>query len=309
MYTLECKFWCFSLTIIIKYTKIKLEDDNMLVNSNRLFDTALKEGYAVPAYNVNSLEWARFILEACNEDKSPTILAITPSSVSYFGGYKIVVSVIKMMIEELGIKIPVVLHLDHAKDFMSCKKAIDAGFTSVMIDASKMSFEDNVELTRQVVNYAKKHDVSVEAELGSLSSDGNYSSYVYSDLEQSYDFVSRTGVDSFAPAIGNVHGFYKGDEKIDFELLGAICKMVKIPLVLHGASGLDDNKLKTAIFCGVTKVNINTDLMYAWSCKVRRFLEENKNAYDPRKIILSGEKEIKKVIHAKNMIIGSKNRI
>lgn len=281
----------------------------MLVNSKKLFLDALKDGYAIPAYNINNLEWVKYILEACNEDKSPVILAVTPSSVSYFGGYQVVVNMVSSLIDALNIKIPVVLHLDHANDFLSCKSAIDAGFTSVMIDASRMDFEENVEVTSEVVNYAKNKDVSVEAELGSLGTDDNDSLYVYSDLDQSHDFVFRTGIDSFAPAIGNVHGFYKGDEKIDFELLGAICKKVRVPLVLHGASNLDDNKLRTAVFCGVTKVNINTDLMYAWSSKVKEFLKNNKDAYDPRKIISSGEAAIKKVIHYKNNIIGSKNKL
>lgn len=282
----------------------------MLVNSKKLFDDALKQGYAIPAYNINNLEWIRFILEACNEDKSPVILAVTPSSIKYFGGYKIVVNIVKSMIDELDIVIPVVLHLDHANDFLSCKMAIDAGFTSVMIDASSLEFEDNVLETEKVVSYAKEHDVSVEAELGSLGNDDSSQNiYLYSDLDQSHDFILRTGIDSFAPAIGNVHGFYNGEEKIDFELLGAICKAVKIPLVLHGASGLDYNKLKTAVFCGVTKINFNTDLMYAWSCKVKEYLKENEKEYDPRKIIASGKGAIKKIVHEKNAIIGSKNRL
>ncbi len=282
----------------------------MIVNSKKLFLSALKDGYAIPAYNINNLEWTKYILEACSEDKSPVILAVTPSSINYFGGYQVVVNMVSSLINTLDIKIPVVLHLDHANDFLSCKKAIDAGFTSVMIDASQMDFEENVKVTSEVVNYAKNKDVSVEAELGSLGDDDNSSfSYAYSDLEQSREFVFRTGIDSFAPAIGNVHGFYKGNEKIDFELLGALCKSVRVPLVLHGASGLDDNKLRTAVFCGVTKVNINTDLMYAWSSEIKRFLKNNKEAYDPRKIISSGEFAIKKVIHYKNNIIGSKNKL
>lgn len=282
----------------------------MIVNSKKLFLSALKDGYAIPAYNINNLEWTKYILEACSEDKSPVILAVTPSSINYFGGYKVVVNTVSSLINTLDIKIPVVLHLDHANDFLSCKKAIDAGFTSVMIDASQMDFEENVKVTSEVVNYAKNKDVSVEAELGSLGDDDNSSfSYAYSDLEQSREFVFRTGIDSFAPAIGNVHGFYKGNEKIDFELLGALCKSVRVPLVLHGASGLDDNKLRTAVFCGVTKVNINTDLMYAWSSEIKRFLKNNKEAYDPRKIISSGEFAIKKVIHYKNNIICSKNKL
>lgn len=278
----------------------------MLENSNGLFLKAQKEGYAIPAYNVNNLEWAKIILETCNFDKSPVILSVSEKSVHYFGGYKTVVSTIKSLIDDLKIKIPVVLHLDHASCFLSCKEAIDSGFTSVMIDLSKEEYSKNVEITSSVVCYAKKHNVTVEAELGII---GDYNSRsISSDIEKCKDFVLTTQIDSFAPSIGNVHGFYSKDNKLDFELLGAISKEVKIPLVLHGASNLDANKLKTAIFCGVCKVNFNTDLMYAWSKSVRNYLNLNEEVYDPRDIILSGADSIRKVIHLKNEIIESKNK-
>lgn len=278
----------------------------MLENSNGLFLRAQKEGYAIPAYNVNNLEWAKIILETCNFDKSPVILSVSEKSVHYFGGYKTVVSTIKSLINDLKIKIPVVLHLDHASCFLSCKEAIDSGFTSIMIDLSKEEYSKNVEITSSVVCYAKKHNVTVEAELGII---GDYNSRsISSDIEKCKDFVLTTQIDSFAPSIGNVHGFYSKDNKLDFELLGAISKEVKIPLVLHGASNLDANKLKTAIFCGVCKVNFNTDLMYAWSKSVRNYLNLNKEVYDPRDIILSGADSIRKVIHLKNEIIKSKNK-
>ena len=278
----------------------------MLENSNGLFLRAQKEGYAIPAYNVNNLEWAKIILETCDFDKSPVILSVSEKSVHYFGGYKTVVSTIKSLINDLKIKIPVVLHLDHASCFLSCKEAIDSGFTSIMIDLSKEEYSKNVEITSSVVCYAKKHNVTVEAELGII---GDYNSRsISSDIEKCKDFVLTTQIDSFAPSIGNVHGFYSKDNKLDFELLGAISKEVKIPLVLHGASNLDANKLKTAIFCGVCKVNFNTDLMYAWSKSVRNYLNLNKEVYDPRDIILSGADSIRKVIHLKNEIIESKNK-
>lgn len=278
----------------------------MLENSNGLFLRAQKEGYAIPAYNVNNLEWAKIILETCNFDKSPVILSVSEKSVHYFGGYKTVVSTIKSLINDLKIKIPVVLHLDHASCFLSCKEAIDSGFTTIMIDLSKEEYSKNVEITSSVVCYAKKHNVTVEAELGVI---GDYNSRsISSDIEKCKDFVLTTQIDSFAPSIGNVHGFYSKDNKLDFELLGAISKEVKIPLVLHGASNLDANKLKTAIFCGVCKVNFNTDLMYAWSKSVRNYLNLNKEVYDPRDIILSGADSIRKVIHLKNEIIESKNK-
>lgn len=275
----------------------------MLVNSEILLKDALKNGYAVAAYNINNLEWTKFILETCNLDKSPVILAVTPSAVDYFGGYKVVYSVVKALIIDLKITIPVVLHLDHASTFSECKTAIDSGFTSVMIDASKHDLEKNIEITSEVVNYARYKNVTVEAELGSFSKGGTCT-----NLEDVNKFVIQTGVDSLAPAIGNYHGIYGEDVNLNFELLGLIEKETKIPLVLHGASFLSDNKIKTAIFCGVCKININTDLQKAWSDKVRSFLEYDKDVYDPRIIIKSGEDALKKRVHYNNLLIGSKNR-
>lgn len=279
----------------------------MLVNSNALLINALKKGYAIPSYNINNLEWAKDVLEACDEDNSPVILAVSEKTVSYLGSCKIISSMIKSLISELNIKVPVVLHLDHGTSFESCKKAIDAGFTSVMIDASSFPLDENVRVTNQVIDYARSRGVSVEAEIGALSSlDGNP---VLTTLEEAGEFVALTNVDALAPAIGNAHGVYKKTPEIDFELLGAICKEVRIPLVLHGASGLDDNKIKTAIFCGVSKINVNTDLMLAWSLAVRQYLADNPEAYDARKIIGAGKKALKKIIHVKNKLFGSKNKM
>lgn len=268
----------------------------MLVNSNELLKNAFKDGYAVGAYNINNLEWTRFILEACNSDKSPVIIAVSEKTVSYMGGYKLVSCLVKNLINELKIRVPVVLHLDHASCFASCKHAIDAGFTSVMIDCSSKSLEQNILETKRVVSYAHEKNVSVEAELGALDF-GDKTSLTDATL-----FVAQTNVDSLAPSIGNKHDVYKDVPTLDFELLGNLCKSVKVPLVLHGASGLDENKIKTAIFCGVSKININTDLKIAWARALREYLNHNKDVYDPRKIIESGASSVKKVVHEKNKL-------
>ncbi len=282
----------------------------MLVNSNELLKSALKDNYAIPAYNINNLEWTRYILEACEEDKSPVILAVSESAADYMGGYKVIYSLVKSLLDGLNISIPVVLHLDHGKSFEACKKAIDAGFTSVMIDASSKPFEENIGETIKVVKYASNRGISIEAEIGSLnkedSNDNNTS--IYSTPDEAKDFVFQTNVNSLAPAIGNKHGLYKGEPKLDYELLGSICKSVKIPLVLHGASGLDENKIKTAIFCGISKININTDIQLAWAEKVKNYIASNPEEYDPRKIISSGKNAIKKVVHEKNRLFDSVNR-
>ena len=273
----------------------------MLVSIKNILENAYKKEYAVPAYNINSIEWAKFILEACNEDKSPVILEVTPSSIEYIGGYETVYNAVKSLIKELNIKVDVALHLDHAKDFETCKKAIDAGFRSVMIDASNKVLDENIDIVSKVVEYAHNNNTCVEAELGSR--DGEKCSY-----EEVEKFVEETGIDTFAPAVGNKHGIYTTDADIDFELLGSISKLVKLPIVLHGASGLDENKITTAIFCGVAKININTDLQYAWAEGVRKYLEYDKDVYDPRKIIGSGSSEIKRVIHQKNILLKSINK-
>lgn len=273
----------------------------MLVNSRELLIKASKDGYAIGAYNINNLEFARYILEACNEDKAPVIIAVSEPAINYMGGYEVVSSIVRSLINDLNIKVPVVLHLDHAKSFESCKKAIDKGFTSVMIDASDKTLEENILITNKVKEYADPRGVTVEAELGSLTG-------LYTDVNDCMTFINETKVDSLAPPIGNKHGIYKEEANLDFELLGKICKEAKLPLVLHGASGLDDNKIKTAIFCGVSKININTDIQLVWSKKVREFINENKSVYDPRLIIASGKQAVKDLIHEKNELLESKRK-
>ena len=273
----------------------------MLVNSRELLIKASKDGYAIGAYNINNLEFAKYILEACNEDKAPVIIAASESAINYMGGYEVVSSIVRSLINDLDIKVPVVLHLDHAKSFESCKKAIDKGFTSVMIDASDKTLEENILITNRVKEYADPRGVTVEAELGSLNG-------LYTDVNDCMTFISETNIDSLAPSIGNKHGIYKEEANLDFELLGKICKEVKLPLVLHGSSGLDDNKIKTAIFCGVSKININTDIQLAWANKVKEFISENKDVYDPRLIIASGKQEVKRLIHEKNELSESKKK-
>ena len=274
----------------------------MLVNSNRLLNDAYKNGYAIGAYNVNNLEWASCILKACEEDKAPVILAFTEGALSYIGGYHIAVGLIKSLVKDLNITIPFVIHLDHASSCESCKKAIDAGFTSVMLDASDKSFNDNVDMVSKVVEYAHSKNVSVEAELGSMDSNNLCST------EECNEFVISTGIDSLAPAIGNKHGFYSDEDDLNFELLGGICKETKVPLVLHGGSFLDKKKITTAIFCGISKININTELQDAWATEVKQFLKENPEAIDPRKIIGSGRLAIEKKVREKNALFGSKNK-
>lgn len=271
----------------------------MVVNSKKILVNARKNKLAIPQFNVNNLEWAKYIIEQCNSNKTPVILGFSENAIKYIGGYHIASSMIRELDKELKISIPLVIHLDHATSFESCKKAIDAGFTSVMIDASKYDISRNIEITKKVVDYAEKYTVTVEAELGVIGKE-------IVNLEEVEKFVKETKIDSLAPAIGTEHGIYKANPRIDFQLCEEISKLVKLPLVLHGASGLNNATLKKLINSGISKVNINTELQIAWSNEMKKYLSEHKTAYDPREIISSGEVAIKKVITSKiNVLSGN----
>ena len=198
--------------------------------------------------------------------------------------------------------IPVCLHLDHGNSFESCKKAIDAGFTSVMIDASKYNLEKNIEITKQVVDYAKMKNVTVEAEIGHIGTKENET--IIASSEEAKRLVEETNIDSLAPSIGNIHGLQE-KTNLDFKIVEEISQKVNIPLVLHGGSGLSKEEIKKAIKAGICKININTELQVVWSNKVREYLEKNKEVYDPRKIIKSGEEALKN--NVKNIIEILKN--
>lgn len=266
--------------------------------------------YAVPQFNINNLEWTRFILEECQELNSPVILGVSEGAIKYMGGYKTVSNLVKSLISDLNITIPVALHLDHGSSYESCVKAIDNGFTSVMIDASKYPLEENINITKQVVLYAKDKNVTVEAEVGAVGGeeDGVANELAYAKIEDAVKLVDSTNIDFLAPALGSVHGIYKGKPKLDFIRMEKIHKLVNIPLVLHGGSGIPDDLIQKAISCGICKININTELQIAWSQGVRQFLQVNQKVYDPRKIIKAGEKAMKEMIKEKVILFGSNDR-
>lgn len=274
--------------------------DMMIVNSRNILSNAKKNKIAIPHFNINNLEWTKYILEECNNNNCPVILGVSEGAIKYMGGTKTVVNLVKSLDEELNIKVPVVIHLDHGSNVEICKKAIEDGFTSVMIDASNYPFEKNIEITKEVVKYAKEKNVSVEAELGHIGNDNNY----YTNIEEAKIFVEKTGIDSLAPAIGTVHGIYKDKPNLDIDLCNNISKVIDIPLVLHGGSGLDDEILKQVIKAGINKININTELQIVWSNEVKKYIKEN-DVYDPRKIISSGEEMMKKVIKHKINVLSS----
>ncbi len=282
----------------------------MLVNMKEMLNKTDSGKYAVPHFNINNLEWTRFILEECQELNSPVILGVSEGAIKYMGGYKTVSNLVKSLISDLNITIPVALHLDHGSSYESCVKAIDNGFTSVMIDASKYPLEENINITKQVVLYAKDKNVTVEAEVGAVGGeeDGVADELAYAKIEDAVKLVDSTNIDFLAPALGSVHGIYKGKPKLDFERMVKIHELIKLPLVLHGGSGIPDELIKKSISCGITKININTELQIAWSNAVRIFLNENDKVYDPRKIIKGGEIAMKEMIKEKIILFGSNNK-
>lgn len=280
----------------------------MLENFVEMLNKAKKEHYAVPQFNINNLEWTKYILEACRDLNVPVILGVSEGAGKYMGGFNVVSAMVKELVKSLNVTTPVCIHLDHGTSFESCQKAIDAGFTSVMIDASRHELDENVRITKQVVEYAHSKGVSVEAEVGHIggTEDNITSGSTNATLEDCLTLYNNTGIDSLAPALGSVHGFYKGEPNLDFETMEIINKAIPIPLVLHGGSGIPEDKIKKAISCGISKINVNTELQFTWSNAVREFVENDKEAIDPRKVIGSGEKPMKKRIEEIVTLFGTK---
>ena len=270
----------------------------MLVNFTEMLNNAKKNSYAVPHFNINNLEWTKYILEKCNELNIPVILGVSEGAAKYMGGFNVISGMVNGLIKDLNINIPVCLHVDHGTSFETCKKAIDAGFTSVMIDASKHELDENIRITKEVVDYAHERGASVEAEVGHIggTEDNITSSSTNATLEDCQILYNNTKIDSLAPALGSVHGFYKGEPNLDFETMQKINEALPIPLVLHGGTGIPNKKIEKAIECGISKININTDLQVVWTNSVRELLDTNKEVYDPRKVIGSGETAIKRRI-------------
>ncbi len=273
----------------------------MLVNSKKMLQEAKKNKQVVFHFNINNLEWAKAILEECDKLKVPVILGVSEGAIKYMGGYNVVASLCFSLVSDLEIKTDVCLHLDHGSSVESCIQAIDAGFNSVMIDMSKKSLEENIIKTKEVVAYAKNNNVSVEAEIGSMGQlDANgLSQGTNTNLNDCLTFVKETGIDAVAAAVGTVHGIYHGKLNIDYKLIETLATNLEVPLVLHGGSGLDIEILKKCKEAGITKININSDLQEAWSIGVKKYLQENKDVIDPRKVIGSGIQALKDTIDMK----------
>lgn len=278
-----------------------------LVNMTDMLNKALEGGYAVGQFNINNLEWTQAILDAVEEANSPAILGVSEGAAKYMGGFKAVVGMVKGQLEERNISQPVAIHLDHGSSLESCRAAIDAGFTSVMIDNSKFPIEENIANTREVVEYAHSKEASVEAEIGSVggTEDGVTGGVIYADPEECKRIVEEAKIDALAAALGSVHGDYDGEPKLGFDEMKEISELTGAPLVLHGGSGIPEHQIKKAIEYGHSKINVNTELQQVWAKKTREVIANNPDQYDPRKIIGSGKEDITKATIKNMEIFGS----
>lgn len=282
-----------------------------LVSVRDMLKKALDGGYAIGHFDVHNLEWIQAVLEAAKEEKSPVILGVTEEAVRYLGGYSVAGAIIKSLMKEMNITVPVALHLDHGSSVESCKSAIDNGFTSVMIDGSHFPFQQNLKMTKEVVDYAHPQGVTVEAELGSIGGqEGNLKSEgpVYADLNECIELVKHTKIDSLTPALGTAHGPYKGEPVIGFDEMEEISNAVKIPLVMHGGSGLPPEQIKKSIALGTAKINVNADNHLAFSKTVREELNQNTELYAASDYLAKGRSSVKKTVIGKLRLFGSSGK-
>jgi len=270
-----------------------------LVTTKQMLLDAQANGYAVGAFNVENMEMVIAVVGAAEEQKSPVIMQTTPSTVKY-ADFDYFYANVKVAAEKANV--PVAIHLDHGNSFDLAMKAYRTGYTSIMIDGSHGSFEDNIALTKSVVEVCKNGNVPVEAELGKVGGkeddlDGGDGGYT--DPNEAKEFVEKTGIDSLAVAIGTAHGVYKGEPKLDLNRLSEIRELVDVPLVLHGTSGVSDEVVTECVNRGICKVNYATDLRIAFTNGVKKVLEANPDTIDPKKYNAQGREEVKEYVKAR----------
>ena len=283
----------------------------MLVNATEMLKKAKAEGYAVGQFNINNLEWTKAVLLTAEECKSPVILGVSEGAGKYMTGYKTVAAMVKAMIEELNITVPVALHLDHGS-YEGAKKCIDAGFSSIMFDGSHYPIEENVAKTKELVEHAHGLGISVEAEVGSIGGeeDGVVGKGEVADANEC-KMIADLGIDFLAAGIGNIHGKYPANwQGLDFEALEAIKNATEgMPLVLHGGTGIPADMIQKAISLGVAKINVNTECQLSFAAATREYIEAGKDqqgkGYDPRKLLLPGFEAIKATVKEKMELFGS----
>jgi len=302
-----------------------------LVTMKEILEDASRRSYGVGAFNINNLEFLQAIIEAAEEENSPVIIAVSEGAMKY-GWVELLSSMVRTA--AINTKVPVALHLDHGKNFDKILAAIRYGFTSIMIDASDKSYEENVKLTKEVVKLAHPIGITVEAELGRLlgkEDEVESDVAIYTDPDDAKRFVEETGIDALAVAVGTSHGAYKfkGEAKLDIERIKKINSLTGVPLVLHGASGVPhelveeaqkygavlkgargvpDEEIKKAIGAGIRKINIDTDLRISFLLGVRKYLSEHPEIFDPRKYLGEGRAMVKETVKKKMQLFGSSGK-
>ncbi|MDQ0257166.1 fructose-bisphosphate aldolase class II [Evansella vedderi] len=284
-----------------------------LVSMKEMLEEAKAGGYAVGQFNLNNLEFTQAILQAAEEEQSPVILGVSEGAARYMGGFYTVVNIVEALMADYGVTVPVAIHLDHGSSFEKCVEAMYAGFTSVMIDGSHYPLEENIALTKKVVDVAHTLGVSVEAELGRIG--GQEDDLVVEEADAMYaipaecdQLVRETGVDCFAPALGSVHGPYKGEPNLGFDRMEEIGRTTGVPLVLHGGTGIPTHDIQKAISLGTAKINVNTENQIASAKAVREVLAEKPDMYDPRKYLGPARDAIKETVIGKMREFGSSNK-
>jgi len=283
----------------------------MLVSAKEMLQKAKKGKYAVGQFNINNLEWTKAILQTAQELNSPVILGVSEGAGKYMCGFKTVVDMVKGMIDELKITIPVAIHLDHGS-YEGAYKVIEAGFSSVMFDGSHYGIEENIEKTKEIIAAARAKGMSIEAEVGAIGGeeDGVIGSGEVADPNEC-KMIADLGVDMLAAGIGNIHGKYPENwAGLNFDVLAKVQEVTNgMPLVLHGGTGIPDDMIKKAISLGVSKINVNTECQLAFAAAVRKYIEEGKDlqgkGFDPRKLLAPGVEAIKATVKEKMELFGS----
>lgn len=278
----------------------------MYVTSKEMIQKAREGRYAIPAFNAENMEMVQAIVAAAEEEKSPVMIQTTSTTVDYIGR-DMMFNMVKAVADRATV--PVALHLDHCSKYEDVVAAMEAGYSSVMIDASKLPYEENIKVTQAVVEAAKKFGATVESELGTVGGkeDNVSADVIYTDPDEAVDFATRTNIDIFAVAIGTAHGFYKGEPKLNFELLAKLREIIEVPLVLHGGSGIPDEMIKKTIELGIAKVNFATELRAAMTKAVREALTDEK-IIDPKKFMGPGRNAVKELCIHKIRLCGSNGK-
>ncbi len=286
----------------------------MLVNATEMLKKARAGHYAVPQFNINNLEWTKSILQTCQELQSPVILGVSEGAGKYMTGFKTVAAMVSAMVEEMGITVPVALHLDHGT-YEGAKACVEAGFSSIMFDGSHYAIDENIAKTTELVELAHSKGLSIEAEVGSIGGeeDGVVGMGEVADPAECKR-IADLGIDFLAAGIGNIHGKYPANWKgLDFETLAKIQEATgEIPLVLHGGTGIPGDMIKKAISLGVAKINVNTECQLSFAAATRKYVEEGKDlqgkGFDPRKLLAPGCEAIKETVREKIELFGSAHK-